>query len=42
MPQLSALQALEILKRTDLDLPFIIVSGTIGDAAVALAMKRAN
>src|SRR3989454_4728246 len=39
MPQFSAMQALDILKRRNLDLPFIIVSGTIGEETAAIAMK---
>src|SRR2546425_486579 len=39
MPQFTAMQALEILKRRNLDLPFIIVSGTIGEETAAIAMK---
>src|SRR3989441_11382584 len=39
MPQFTAMQALDILKRRRLDLPFIIVSGTIGEETAALAMK---
>jgi len=33
------MQALEVLKRRHLDLPFIIVSGAIGEEPAALAMK---
>src|SRR5437879_439981 len=39
MPHFTAMQALEVLKRRQLDLPFIIVSGTIGEETAALAMK---
>lgn len=39
LPKFSALFALEILKSHGLDLPFIIVSGTIGEEAVISAMK---
>src|SRR2546426_3085981 len=39
MPPFTAMQALEILKRRNLDLPFIIVSGTIGEETAAIAMK---
>src|SRR2546428_1377365 len=39
MPPFTAMQALEILKRRSLDLPFIIVSGTIGEETAAIAMK---
>src|SRR3954470_15515689 len=39
LPQFSALFALEQLKLLDLDLPFIIVSGTIGEEMAVKAMK---
>ena len=39
MPQFNAMQALDVLKRRNLDLPFIIVSGTIGEETAAIAMK---
>ncbi len=39
MPQFTAMHALEILKRRSMDLPFIIVSGTIGEETAAIAMK---
>jgi len=39
MPQFTAMQALDILKRRNLDLPFVIVSGTIGEETAAIAMK---
>ena len=39
LPQFSALFALEMLKSQGLDLPFIIVSGTIGEEAAISAMK---
>ena len=39
MPQFTAMHALEILKRRSVDLPFIIVSGTIGEETAAIAMK---
>src|SRR5258705_8982284 len=38
MPQFNAIQALEVLKASGLDLPFIIVSGTIGEDVAASAM----
>jgi two-component system cell cycle sensor histidine kinase/response regulator CckA len=40
LPQFSASQALAVLKSRGLDLPFIIVSGTIGEAAAVAAMKE--
>ncbi|MCE5200348.1 PAS domain S-box protein, partial [bacterium] len=39
LPSFSALEALEIMKNKDLDLPFIIFSGTISDKAAVQAMK---
>src|SRR5436309_6250472 len=37
LPQFSAPRALDMLKERDLDIPFIVVSGTVGeDAAVAV------
>jgi two-component system cell cycle sensor histidine kinase/response regulator CckA len=39
MPQFSAPAALAVLKEHDLDLPFIIVSGTIGEEAAVEAMR---
>ena len=39
MPQFSAFTALELLKATALDIPFIIVSGAIGEETAVAAMK---
>ena len=39
MPGFSGLQALEILKKTGLDIPFILISGTVGEQLVVEAMK---
>lgn len=39
MPHFSGLAALELLKETALDLPFIIVSATIGEEVAVAAMK---
>jgi diguanylate cyclase (GGDEF)-like protein/PAS domain S-box-containing protein len=39
MPRFSALAALEEVRRAQLDLPFIIVSGTIGEERAVAAMK---
>ncbi len=39
MPRFSALKALETLKASGLDLPFIIVSGTIGEDMAVSAMR---
>ncbi len=38
MPKFSAMGALDILKKTGLDLPFIIVSGTVGEESAVDAM----
>ncbi len=39
MPRFSAPAALEVLKKKRMDLPFIIVSGTIGEDVAVAAMK---
>jgi PAS domain S-box-containing protein len=39
MPQFSGLRALEILRQRQLDVPFIIVSGTIGEDLAVNAMR---
>lgn len=39
MPRFSAPEALEVLNESGLDLPFIIVSGTIGEEVAVAAMK---
>lgn len=39
MPSFSATAALELLKKTGLDLPFIIVSGTIGEETAVEALR---
>lgn len=39
LPQFDAMKALAILKETDLDIPFIIVSGSIGDQAAVGSMQ---
>ncbi|MBL0216743.1 MAG: response regulator [Myxococcales bacterium] len=39
MPQFSALAALDVLKESGLDLPFIIVSGTVGEELAVQAMR---
>ncbi|MEL6441225.1 MAG: GGDEF domain-containing response regulator [Cyanobacteria bacterium J06621_8] len=39
MPQFSALAALEVLKELPFDLPFVIVSGKIGEDTAVAAMK---
>src|SRR5579871_4715194 len=43
MPQLDAQRALELLQQQGLDIPFLVVSGTVGeDAAVALMRQGAT
>jgi PAS domain S-box-containing protein len=39
MPKFSALEALNIMKKNKLDLPFIIISGKIGEETAVKAMK---
>ncbi|HEY4247597.1 MAG TPA: response regulator [Lacunisphaera sp.] len=39
MPQFDGLRALELLKASRLEVPFIIISGTIGEDTAVLAMK---
>jgi len=39
MPHLSGMRALEVVRQNDLDLPFIFVSGTIGENTAVKAMK---
>ena len=39
MPQFNGLQALELLKQSGLEVPFILVSGTIGEDTAVAAMK---
>src|SRR4051812_6310854 len=40
LPQFDALRALELLHQSGVDVPFIIVSGTIGEEAAAECIKR--
>lgn len=40
MPNFNGLEALSILKKTDIDIPFLIVSGTIGEDLAAEAMGQ--
>lgn len=43
MPQFSGMRALDVLKQSKLDIPFILVSGTVGEeAAVAMMKAGAN
>lgn len=39
MPQFNALAALAVLKETELDIPLIIISGTVGEAVAVEAMR---
>lgn len=39
MPGFTALDALEVLKETGLDIPFIVVSGSIGEDEAVMVMK---
>src|SRR5215217_5510317 len=39
LPHFSAPHALALLKKTNIDLPFIIVSGTIGEESAVNALK---
>ncbi|MGZ9225203.1 MAG: response regulator, partial [Anaerolineales bacterium] len=39
MPKFNALKALEVLEASGLDLPFIIISGTIGEETAVAALK---
>jgi two-component system cell cycle sensor histidine kinase/response regulator CckA len=40
MPRMSALTALACLKSTDLDVPFIVVSGSVGEETAVEAMRQ--
>ncbi len=39
MPKFSAVDALAVLRETQLDLPFIIISGTVGEETAVAAMR---
>jgi two-component system cell cycle sensor histidine kinase/response regulator CckA len=39
LPQFNALEALALLKETGLDIPFIIISGTVGESVAVEAMR---
>ena len=39
MPQFNGLRALELLKRRGLEIPFILISGTVGEESAVAAMK---
>jgi PAS domain S-box-containing protein len=40
MPQFNGLRAAEIVRKSGLDIPFILVSGTVGEELAVEAMKR--
>ncbi|MGQ0645433.1 MAG: response regulator [Elusimicrobiota bacterium] len=40
LPQFDGLQALAVLQKTELDIPFIILSGTIGEETAVEAMRK--
>ncbi len=40
MPQFNGLRALELLKKEGLDIPFILISGTIGEDTAVEAMRQ--
>ncbi|MDB6093625.1 MAG: multi-sensor hybrid histidine kinase [Verrucomicrobia bacterium] len=40
MPEFNGLRALELLKQSGLDVPFILISGTIGEEIAVKAMKH--
>jgi PAS domain S-box-containing protein len=40
MPQFNAIRALELLKERQLDIPFIVVSGSIGEELAVRSMKQ--
>jgi len=40
MPNFSGIKAFDILKGSGLDIPFILVSGTIGEQVAVEAMRK--
>ncbi|MGB8355615.1 MAG: PAS domain S-box protein [Chthoniobacteraceae bacterium] len=40
MPQFTGLRAVELLKKSGLDIPFILISGTVGEEIAVEAMRR--
>ena len=40
MPQFSGLRAAELLKESELNIPFILISGTVGEDVAVEAMKK--
>lgn len=40
MPEFSGMRALEVLRERRLEIPFILISGTIGEDIAAAAMKQ--
>src|ERR671930_1891305 len=39
MPRFSAMGALDVLKNSGLDIPFLVISGTIGEETAVTALK---
>src|SRR5262245_21282390 len=39
LPSMNALQALEIIKNRELDLPFLVISGTVDEESAVSALK---
>jgi two-component system cell cycle sensor histidine kinase/response regulator CckA len=40
MPQFSGLRAVQLLRQSGLDIPFVLISGTLGEEAAVAAMKE--
>ncbi len=40
LPQFSGLRAAELVRKSELEIPFILISGTVGEEAAVEAMKR--
>src|SRR5687767_7708724 len=40
LPQFNGLRALELLKQSGLDIPFILISGTIGEDIAVEALRK--
>ena len=40
MPQFNGLRAAELLRKNNLDIPFILISGTVGEDIAVDAMKQ--
>src|ERR1041384_5789323 len=39
MPHFSAMAALTVLKQSEMDIPFIVISGTVGEETAVTALK---